>query len=424
MPKFTDKTVAALKPGPVRKDVFDDLVPGLALRVNTGGSKVWTLFYRAPVPDDSGHYMPGKQQRRWTIGAYPSVTLSAARQRARKALLDLTDKGIDPAETKADARKADSFKDLADDYMKRYAKVEKRSWDQDERLINAELIPAWGRTPAKAITRRDVRALLDGIVDRGSPVMANRALALISGIFKHGIKRDIVDANPATLIDKQPEAPRDRELSDDEIRELWAALERCKAPLSPDATPALPKMIALGLQVLLLTAQRPGEVFEMRRQDLDLSGGWWTIPGTMTKNREPHRVALVPEAVALIETAIKDGPVDGKWVFSGVPIGNVAARAKKAASALSHAKAIGFQFRRHDLRRTAASGMARAGVDGAIISRTLNHVDGGPRATRIYNVYDYHAEKRTAAEAWARRLRRILDDANETGTVVPMRGAR
>jgi len=277
---------------------------------------------------------------------------------------------------------------------------------------STELLPVWQHRKLAEITRRDVRDLLAKIVERPAPIMANRVWALVNRIFNFAIEQDWLDTgNPATRITKQTETSRGRVLTDDELRALWTALESCKTLTragEPSTGPAIPPMIARGLQVLLLTAQRPGEVFRMRWRDVDLDAKWWTIPAEHSKNREPHRVALTGRVVALLEDGRATGPKENGWVFAGIAGGSVAARAKKAAAELRHAGAVAFDFHRHDLRRTAATHMAAAGIARNTISHVLNHVDRGSRATAVYERFSHDPEKRVALEAWDRRFETIL----------------
>ena len=97
--------------------------------------------------------------------------------------------------------------------------------------------------------------------------------------------------------------------------------------------------------------------------------------------------------------------------------GSVVHRGKKAASVLC--KSLTFEFRAHDLRRTAATRMAEAGVLRDHIAKVLNHVEGGPAATRVYDRCDYDAEKRDALDRWTRRLTAIVE--GKTMKVVPIR---
>ena len=113
--------------------MFDSVVPGLAIRVNVRGIKSWVLFYRK-----------GGRLRRWTLGNYPTpLGLAAARKKAAGAKIALDDKGIDPGAVKREGRAAgDTFKDLADAYMK-VAIEQKRSSAEDQRIIDSELLPHW-----------------------------------------------------------------------------------------------------------------------------------------------------------------------------------------------------------------------------------------------------------------------------------------
>jgi integrase len=186
------------------------------------------------------------------------------------------------------------------------------------------------------------------------------------------------------------------------------------------------------MKIRFLTAQRGGEVIKMRWRDLDLDTGWWTIPGEHAKNGRAHRVPLVPEAIAIIKSQQKDKQKQKKGtneestkhektdcVFVGIG-GSVRDRAKKAPSRI--ARVLKIEFRGHDLRRTAATKMAEAGVPRHHISAVLNHVEAGAAVTRVYDRYSYDAEKRRALQTWARKLRSIVEQP-EPGKLLPFGAA-
>lgn len=422
---LTDRTVATLKAVDGKRLARPDgIVPGLSIRVTPKGRKTWALTYRI-----------GRRQRRWTIGRYPTVGLKAARKKAQLALTQL-DAGGDPAERKRESRRDPTFEDLASAYLK-HARLKKRSWAQDDLTMRSVLLPMWRHKLVKDIKRRDVRELLDGIVARRKLVMANRVQALISTAFNFALREEWIETgNPAALIQKQPEVSRERVLADEELSVLWAALERSMTLSSGAegrAAPAIAPMVARGLQVLLLTAQRSGEVFRMRWEDLDLvtgwedeagKSGWWTIPASASKNKQAHRVFLVPRVVDLIRQAKACGPSENRWVFGGEKGGSVAARASKAIRALRRSGEIDFDVHRHDLRRTAATAMGRAGVQRAHIAHVLNHVDRGARATQVYDRYDHDLEKRAALQAWAERVDAILVASKAGGGAAEMTNGR
>lgn len=224
------------------------------------------------------------------------------------------------------------------------------------------------------------------------------------------------------------ELSRDRVLNDEELRRLWRVLSnlpstadrpapgRARATGSKDdPLCAISAPLAALLKVRLLTAQRGGEVTRMRWVDLDLESGWWTIPATDTKNGEPHRVPLSDDVVALIRAQQKDNS-DRECVFVGQGA-SLRDRAKKAPSAIG--RVLGIEFRGHDLRRTAATRIAEAGIPRDHIAKVLNHVEGGPRATRVYDRHTYDREKRLAIDTWTRTLKGIIE-STEAGRVPPL----
>jgi len=427
MPRVTltplsDPQVRGLRAADVRYDVRDGFARGLIIAVLPSGRKQWALRYRCQG-----------RMRRLVLGDFPALSLSKAREAAERARVRLRDGHDLVAERQAAmARPTDTVAVLVEEYLREHARKRKRSAAEDERILEKDVLPYWRNRSVRELTRRDVRAVIERVEKRGAPIMANRTLEIMRKMLNFGVRRDWLEANPAAQIDKPGvERSRDRVLSDDEIRSLWALLERfpatsekqapgrkrAKRSSSGDFCPVSPALAAVQ-KLRLILAQRGGEIIHMRWQDLDLEAGWWTIPAEYTKNREPHRVPLPATAVELIEAQPK--PDDALFVFTGRQGALVEDRVRKAGSALS--RVLGFDFRSHDLRRTAATRMAAAGVPREHISRVLNHIEGGPRSTRVYDRYSYDAEKRRALEVWARDLKRIIEQ--QTGAdVVELRRA-
>lgn len=431
MPKVTaaplsDSGIRSARPKAVAYELRDGFARGLTLRVWPSGRKQWTLRYRA-----SG------KQRRLDLGDFSAVTLADARKAVNAARVEVTT-GHDVAveRRRATARSSETIGALAEVYLREHARPRKRSADADERMLNNDVLPYWRDRSVREITRRDVRAILERITKRGARIQANRTLEVIRKMLNFGVSHDWLEANPAARIEKPGiERARERVLTDDEIRALWALLERFpathekRAPGRSQAThdadrrpfcPVSPALAAVQ-KLRLVTAQRGGEVVHMRWQDLDVAvdTGWWTIPGEYTKNGETHRVFLTSAAVTIIKTQPRaEGAI---FVFAGRQGSTVKQRVKKASTDLSGV--LGFEFWSHDLRRTAATRMAAAGVPYDHISRVLNHVPPGPKSTRVYDRYSYDAEKRRALETWARELARILDEAAPPrAVVVPITG--
>ena len=404
-------------------EVRDGHARGLILQVLPSGRKLWTVRYRYRG-----------LQRRLVLGEYPALSLAKARDAAEDARTEIRD-GRDPAGERQAARQVptDTVAALVKEYKAKHVRVKQRGWAEEERILDVEVLPSWKERSVREITRRDVRALVAPIVDRGSPIMANRVLAVVRRMLNYGVRNDWLDANPASLIDKPGrEGSRERVLTDDEIRRLWRLL--CRQPTTAEraapgrkrskGTPDDPicpvaPQLAAAIKIRLLTAQRGGEVIKMRWRDLDLEAGWWTIPGEYAKNGRAHRVPLVPDAVAIIKAQQKnndeqqeqadDESIDedkNDFVFVGTGA-SIRDRAKKAPSRM--ARVLKTEFRGHDLRRTAATKMAESGVPRHHISAVLNHVEAGSRVTRVYDRYSYDAEKRMALETWTRKLQSIVD---------------
>lgn len=250
MPKtsFTARWVDALAlPDKGQVDFFDERTAGFGLRVSQAGRKTWFAMYRH-----------GGRLRRLTLGTYPAMGLADARDKA-KTVLHQAATGDDPATEKTLKRSAPTFGELAKDYIELYAKSHKRSWQEDQRILNLDLLPRWKSVKAHDIKRRDVIALLDEIVAR-APIQANRTLALLRKLYNWAISRDLAEANPCAQI-KMPskENRKDRVLSEEEILRFWHGLTKT----------SMSEPTRLCLKFQLVTAQRKGEIVAAQWSEFD-----------------------------------------------------------------------------------------------------------------------------------------------------------
>ena len=398
--KLTDAQVRNLKPQAERYEIWE--ANGFGVRVTPKGNKSFVFLYR----------FQGKP-RRLTLGTYPAMTLAEA-HKAHAEARDMLAHGIDPG-TKAVAqrqedRKAPTVAELASEYLEKWAKPRKRerSWREDKRILEKDVLPIWGRRKAKDITRRDVIRLLDNIVDRGAPITANRTLATIRKMFNFAFDREIVPVSPCLKMQAPAqENRRDRVLTPDEIRALWQSLEEAK----------MAEGTKLALKLQLVTAQRKGEIVSAAWDEIDLKEKWWTIPGDKTKNKLPHRVPLSELAIELFQVA-KTLTGDSPWVFPS-PRGNKPITPEAVDHALRRPglEALGFVFVPHDLRRTAASHMTGScRIPRLVVSKILNHIDRG--VTAIYDRHSYDREKRAALDSWGRKLMIVINGSDDK--VIPL----
>jgi integrase len=415
--RFTAPAIAALKPRATRQDYWDVDTPGFGIRVTRTGVKSWFVRYR---PNGS------RTHRRWTIGRY-SAELGLAKARAlvdiaagRMSQAALTGEHFDPSEEKSTRREARTFGQLAADYIENYAKVHKQSWPEDQRLLDHDVLPKWRNVAVTHVTPERISRLLTEVGER-APSVALHLRRLLSKMFNFAKGRQYgVTYNPISGLDRAPKPKgRKRFLMDNELATLFRALDL-------EWSAGYPRMAAW-FALILLTAQRPGEVLGMRWAQLDIfdeanrdaTTGWWTVKAT--KNGDPVMAALSAEAVLFLralrqvaesEHARIEANMAGRrqprpfseYVFPAGSRGrsrngtfrdrsmsgnqsNVCERIRGRMPSVEH-------FTPHDLRRTAGTLITRLGNSRFIMDRVMNHTDdsiGG-----VYDRFEY-AEERMAA---------------------------
>jgi Arm DNA-binding domain len=297
----TDRQVASAK-GPSDDRVCSEYrvagTPNLVLRVTRSGHRSWTFWVKRPK---TGRY------QKLNLGPYPSVTLARARDEAVRARLAVVD-GIDPFDLKDPGRGVLAFRALGETYITRYAKPNKRSWAEDERKLIRDVYPALGAARADLVSKPEVVRLLNGIVDHGAPIAANRTLAVIRKVFNWAVAEGYLTTNPASGIPMRArENVRRRTLSEAEIFVLWQALDNLHGFESVTAD-------ALKLQLLL--GARVREVTGMSRSEivLDASEPMWTLPATIAKSGRDIPRPLPPLACELIERRLRAYP-NGHFCF-------------------------------------------------------------------------------------------------------------
>jgi integrase len=403
---LNDKLCASLDaPDGRRLDVRDGKVRGLVLRVSPDGGKAWSVLYRRKIDG---------RRRRATLGAYPAVGLADARSAALDVLARVS-KGGDPAgeKNRATAGQPVTFGDLCTRYLESYAEQHKRSGHQDRQMLEKDALPVLRTRALVTLKRADIADVIQRVVARGSPIQANRLFEVVRGAFNWGMGAGLIETTPCIgLKAPSPEASRDRTLTDDEIRQLWEGLEAAKMSWA----------VAQALRILLVTGQRVSEVIGARRSELALDRKEWRLPAERVKNASPHEVPLSDLALSLFEEALarsKSKTLVFPSAITGSPIAghSVAKALKRSLQGLRLA-----DFTPHDLRRTCATNLAKAGIPRLIVDKTLNHISAD-RST-IAGVYDRHSywrEKTEALDLWAANLSAILAGQHPGRNVIPLR---
>lgn len=391
---LTTPSIEAMKPDPARRiERPDPALSGLYLVVQPSGAKSWALRYRYRG-----------RPKKLTLGRWPVMGIAAARSAASEALEKIAH-GADPAAEKRATKRAaaedpgrDTIRALVEQHDRRHLS-KLRSGRLVRRELDRHVVARWGDRDADTITRRDILDLLDEIVDSGRGTTANRLRAYLGTFFNWCVDRGILEANPVAGV-KSParENTRERTLSDNEIRWFWRACEDVGPPWA-----------AIG-HLLLLTGQRLGEVAGMTDDEIDAA--LWSLSGTRTKNGRAHTVPLSKPALAVLAAHERIAtPAGLLFTTNGrtAPSGFSKVRDRIAGRMVEIAAEERGQpvdiphWTFHDLRRTAATGMARLGQPVHVVEAVLNHVSGAISGVAgVYNRHGYDDEKRKALEAWAR----------------------
>ena len=433
--KFTtDRQVAALVPLPGQRqtEYSHGSQPGLVLRVGRQ-KKTWAV-----------NYVVDGKRRKITIGQYPAMPLAEAVDKARQIRADAA-RGLDPLGKKLAKRDSWTVNDVMLYYLTVIARKRnmaqstlKESW----RIFHKDIENTLGHIKALDLRKGDISGLHDSVSERGG-VIANRVVELL----RRAIRAADVAGKISVKVNlfsglsniKAEERPRNRVLEDDEIRELWQAME-FESPNMRDV-----------LRLILLTAQRPGEVMGMTVEEIDTAKRLWIIPVDRIKTRRKiqrdHVVPLSPQAWAIIEPRLNNE----RWVFPsaynrtrpGATSENHTKTPKDARKRLQAMTGI-TDWTAHDLRRTARTIMTRnfykknrdgemardkdgrfilesKGAPIFIAERILNHAVGEIEAT--YDINDYIEEMRDALHLLGDRIDKIVGAEKKSAKVIPLRRA-
>lgn len=381
---------------------------GLTFTLSAKGTASWVLRYRW-----------GGKQRELSLGNYPDLSLSKAREVAAEKRVEVT-RGANVAQVKRDEKneqaRARTFKGLAEDYCQKVAPSKSLRYQAElRRYLDKDILPRIGSMMATDIKPNDIADLTRRIAKRSKTVAIN-AFAMVSAIFTHGIHIHAVEFTPcaklkASAIVGQKDAPRARINITDALLPAFLA-----------ALPALGRENELAIKVLLATAVRKNELMLARWEHVDFDAGIWIIPvenqkATRSKRVFDFAIPLAPwtarqfrELRTLAGNSPMVLPARHRTGAETINRGTL----NRAMAALPEPFV---NVTPHDLRATARSHFAALGINPIIAERCLNHALGGVVA--IYDRHDYLDERQHALTLWAAKLEAA--EKGEAFNVVPFR---
>ncbi len=406
---LTDRYLKSLKPArngkPYDADT-DAIVPGLVPRVMGSGQITFVLVARYP---GSSH------PTRRALGGYGELSLEQARSKAR-LWLGLIHQGIDPKVKEEEQRRAElrkqehSFILVAEEYFAHIKRQKQRRAHVVERDLRREFIERWNSRPITSIGPDDVAAIIREVLARGARHQARNLLAYVRSLFEWVIASRAygVENNPCDRL--KPKAligtfkPRERTLTNDEVRAFWRATSRLGYPFGP--------MFCL----LALTGQRRDQAAGARWREFDLSEKLWKMPQERHKSGSMHWLPLSDAAVALLRELPRFQR--GDYVFSTTfgtkpPSGFSKAKARLDRLMLEelrtdHGDAAQLpEWVIHDLRRVVRSALSALRIPDTVAEMVIGH--GRKGIQRVYDQHRFVDEMREALDLWANRLRDIVE---------------
>ena len=390
-----ERACKSIKPTGERAEFRIKGVRNLILRASPTGIKQWSYRYLSPA---TGRW------RRITLGPFPTVSLNAAKTQAIMILASVN-AGRDPLA--APPTSDMTFGELSDQYLTEHAlRAAPASTKEIRRMLNSDILPYLRPLKLDAITKADVARVIERVAGRGSFESADHVLTTLRATYNWAIGTGRTDHDPTRGLQKRNHGrPRDRVLTDDEIRTVWQVLESM-----PTHDRALAPGLRDALKLQLLLGTRIGETVGAAKSAVDLEAKLWILPTTATKSKREHKLPLSDMALRVLKTAMERSP-SSPWLFPS-PVDGKPLRPKSASRALIRLRRrLGVaDFGTHDLRRTMATRLADMGVSDDVVSRILNHAPSGV-TRRHYNHSSRFDQMRVALDAWSEQLSQLVKGA-------------
>lgn len=374
LPSLTQKGIHALEPKETRYEVRDGAVPGLIVRVNTGGTKTYAVRY------ERGKII--------TIGDCRKMTLAEARDAAR-TILHKASTGADPVADKKRSNNIEFAKYVNETY-KPYAIANHKRGEESARQLLATWQPIFGGKSLDEITAQSVEKAANQWRMNGlSPGTCNRYVATLSGLLSLAVRYGDLKAHPLKgmkpfqtdnarirYLSPQEEQSLRQALDDrqDEMRQRRQTYNQWRQARSIPALSARQETFTDYMKPLVLlamnTGMRRGELLSLTWQDINLTEALITVQASKTKTGKRRYIPMSDEALWIIEELQKTA--HGTYVIhdNGKRLGNIH---KGWQALLDRAGIVEFHF--HDLRHHFASRLIQAGADLNTVRELLGHSD-------------------------------------------------
>ena len=389
--RITQRQIRSLQPPANGNKVFyDDDVTGFGVRITAAGAISFVL-----------RYVVNRQERRLTLGKYPDLSATAAREEAI-SLRGMVSRGIDPLQQRHDREWAPNMHELADYYLSGHATTKRpKSIKDDRAMLDGHILPKLRNRKVAAVSSHEIIQIRNSMEDR--PYRANRVLSLLGKMFSIAMQQRWREDNPARYVERFTEEKRDRWLSIDELSRLTEALDQHPNQSAANA-----------IRLLILTGARRSEVLSATWDQFDFERGVWTKPSAHTKQKRTEHVPLGAAALSLL-SQMYEATGEDSYLFPGNKPGSHLVELKRFWFSVCETANIE-NARIHDLRHTFASHLVSSGHSLPLVGRLLGHTQ--PQTTQRYS-HIADDPLREAADRFGEMLTRAKEPA--AGRVVPIR---
>lgn len=382
------------------------------------------------VPVWRFRYRIAGNQRVMSLGSYAVLSLADARKTV-KELRARVSLGHDVAAEKQDRKKvavarieeeknALTVGQLADEYFARTILGHWKHPNIVRNRIERDIKPNIGKLAVKEVKPKHIDDMLQTIVKRGAPTMANDVLRWVRRMFDYAVKRHMVEYNPVVAFSLADaggkEEARDRWLTRDELVRLFEAMRNAKGFTVENF---------LTVKLLLLLAVRKQELTAAKVAEFDLKSAVWHLPEERTKTGKGIDIPLPRPAIECLEKLFELGCCSDyllparkrqERMLPHIHENTLNVAMSKVKPLLGDME----NFTIHDFRRTARTHLSALGVNPHIAERCLNHKIEGVEG--IYDRHDYLSERREALTKWAAVLESC--EAGKDWNVVSLRGKK